>query len=767
MKIEKLKEYFKKAGLRVKEETEKAIFEDLVEAIGKEVIAVRPETIIENRHKRVYKYIPLSKVDIYVTPHSRNDNIKEKLEDAKPIAEYVYDLKKGEFNEKRIEYIFKNFSIEKNEEILIEQEKYYIKEPYKITYNNDVFYEIYYMEESSRYAILIAEEDIVFPEIQYVLTRKIRMKYSKKEEYIYAGIINLEQSSNFLKKEELLELEDILWYFTKEWPVSYELYNKKNVSTLEIVGKLEVYNGLKSIYRISIKTKEEAQRLLKLYRAINILQKKTEKYIKFEPKVSYKGFVEFTYNDMKFEYEDIAEFMALNYSKLYSKLLLSLNEYMNKSTQLNQITEEKEKNEEKLTLMQNQISLYLNARKSLLGKFRYYLRKDPLKEIEEENIKNEKGNKNPEKTEEEKEVIQVKEKYGSDKYNEYCTIEEFVELYNEYKKYKEKLRDLNSDIVVIKQLNKNVEQNIENALKYLKEISDEKKSILGFLRYSSKEKAEMLMGTPKEETEKNIRKVFNYEMDFFGFAEKVDKYQRSILEEEEIISVHLAANGMLKNINQLKLKEINEQTLDMYMKDLAAEYEEKYGQEEYDIFGNASNESRTRYLGDKSFRESDREIYAEIKYKKDIEKAELLSIIEKNKELLDKSIEKTKHDIKMSFYKIGNWSSKLKEEVYDIYNLNVEEEEKNIKEEDVTYNLFHVEMETDFKAIFLSNIFFYKNENKTLPNGMDVTTQAIIDMSKYNFVLSEMKKNKIMYIKDDYAQSKTLNIFKYKAYLKK
>ena len=44
------------------------------------------------------------------------------------------------------------------------------------------------------------------------------------------------------------EIEDTLWYFTKSWPIIYELYNNLNEYSLEIVGNFEIYNGLTSIY---------------------------------------------------------------------------------------------------------------------------------------------------------------------------------------------------------------------------------------------------------------------------------------------------------------------------------------------------------------------------------------------------------------------------------------------------------------------------------------------------------------------------------------
>ena len=67
----------------------------------------------------------------------------------------------------------------------------------------------------------------------------------------------------------------------------------------------------------------------------------------------------------------------------------------------------------------------------------------------------------------------------------------------------------------------------------------------------------------------------------------------------------------------------------------------------------------------------------------------------------------------------------------------------------------------------LTNIVFYTNNNKTLPEGMDVSTQVIIDMSKYNFVVSEYINTKINISEGIYSKTKNLNIYRYRAYLVK
>ncbi|MBB1545780.1 MAG: hypothetical protein HG454_006695 [Clostridiales bacterium] len=422
---------------------------------------IKQEAILENNMKKVYKYIPISKIDVMVTNHSRNDKIKDKLRDAMPIIKYIYSKEFKDFDKVRLEYLLKDYDNQKYREIDNLQKQLLEKEPFKITYEEDIFYEIYYMKEENRYILLICTEDIVFKEIQYILQKKAEYYISRKEEYIYSGIVNLEYSENFLYNEEIEELEDILWYFTKSWPITYELYNNKNEYSIEIVGDFEIYNGLISPYRISLKNKNKAAEYLKLAKALMTLEKDTNKYLKFQTIISEKDGLEFKYNDNDIILKDIPDFLLVNYVKLYEETMIYIDENMAKELKFKRLTEEKLKKEEKLNDLQNYITTFLDSKKTFFGKFRYFLGKDPLKQLEQkekelENKKkkediSEKNNISLDNDEEKKireierkEIQELKEKLNLKR--DFCTIEEYIFLYKEYEKQNKKLKSYLKDI---------------------------------------------------------------------------------------------------------------------------------------------------------------------------------------------------------------------------------------------------------------------------------------------------------------------------------
>ena len=815
--------------------------------------------IIESQDRKIYRYIPISKLDILITSRSRDDRLKDKIKNAKSITKYITpilnddieidnkDLDKAldfkEFSdfeisnnesqkdilkpdnevsnienileteliadekvvksiEKKVETedidieeikehmmflkMLETMSSSKIKEIEEMQKSFQKSEPFQISYTRAHFFEIYYIKETGRYVFLVCSDEIEFNELYYVIRKKIQYAKMQVEEYIYTPISQVEYSETILKSNEILELEDELWYFTKSWPITYELYDLKQNLSLVLYGKIEVYNGLLSTYRLKFKTQEEALQFLKLIKALAILEKKTDKYLSFTPVISKKAGLEFTYEENVFSFDDLPEFLFLKYDQIYNELVLYAEKREETEVRYKLLEEKRARLEEKLNILQNNIMMFQNSKRNIFSKVSYIFKKDPLKQVEKE-IKTKIGNESELEIEANKELKKVEEKNQKEieaelnlkeKYQlkgNFCTIEEFLNVYEEYLRQKKEYGNNIKDIESITPIITNLEYNVTNAIKYITEISMEKKSIIGFLKYTNKDNLIKLKQTlevenadSNENNGLNKLKTFNFELDYSIFGENIDLQNRENLTEEEINGIYLSINGMLQYINMVKQKYINEESLEIYLKTLQKEYE-KYVEEngeEYDIFGNISKDQKIRYIKDKSFRETKRNKFQILKYTNEIQKLDIIEKMYECLKILENSIEKITINKNIDIYKIGNWSLKIKEDVYDIYNLDINEELKNISEEDTSFNLFHLELDTEFKALFLSNIFFYNNLNKTLPLGMDISSQVLLDMSKYTYRLKEIKKVRVTKEENNKALTKNLNIYIYKVYKK-
>ena len=83
----------------------------------------------------------------------------------------------------------------------------------------------------------------------------------KKNEKIFVPIRNVEYSNKYLKKSEFEDIENYLWLFTKDWPLIYEVYDKRNKLSIHIVGETEVYHKIKTTTN-KIKRNEELKQIL-------------------------------------------------------------------------------------------------------------------------------------------------------------------------------------------------------------------------------------------------------------------------------------------------------------------------------------------------------------------------------------------------------------------------------------------------------------------------------------------------------------------------
>lgn len=72
-------------------------------------------------------------------------------------------------------------------------------------------------------------------------------------------ISNEEYSEVILKKSEIEDLENYLWFFTKNWPSIYEIEDEEGNIQLQIVGETVIYDKMTSQYRIILKDKRMLQ----------------------------------------------------------------------------------------------------------------------------------------------------------------------------------------------------------------------------------------------------------------------------------------------------------------------------------------------------------------------------------------------------------------------------------------------------------------------------------------------------------------------------
>lgn len=631
----------------------------------------------------------------------------------------------------------KNLEIDKIEEIEQEQKILNKQIPFKIKYPKDYLWQIYYSEYTNKYFMLVTIEDLEYSAFFYLLKQQLAGNKGK----IFVPISYTDYSREYLTRAQETDIENYLWYFTKEWPLVYEVYDKENNLTVNITGKTYIYDDIKSDYKIKLKTKQDAEKFYKLLKALFIMQTEAPHYYNFEISIDGRGGLQFSLEGKKIIYEILssvikqeylkAEEKNINLKKEQSKLEKALSKMQEDSKQKEQIYLEKEK----------QISVFLECKKTFFGRVKYFFKNKKLVKQKQE-----------EKKQEAKQSTQIEqEKY--DEIKKYYTLEELIALYKKVNEKENKVKNLKLDEKALNNRLNNLNKKIENADLYIREINEHKKSIFEFWKFTNKDKkAELAEGEIKEENTKKLKKVFNYELDFEDLSKQLDKKQRLELTQVETNSVYIATTDIIKDINKVANGEkITEERLEQ-IKEEASKEKILFENEPFDIFGAIeSNNNYVKTLANKKHREVKKELFKILDISQSTTIEEYTETIKNIIKDIKKAINKIKIEIQIPVYKE---TKELKE--FDIFNINPEDAIARFKNsEEKETNLYKINLKEEDKVVALTNIIYYFNNNKTLPLGMDVEEGLLLEMGKVEDKIKETKTiNLVCYKNPDDEMSK-------------
>ncbi len=719
----------------------------------------------DNKEYLVYKYVPINKIKILITPKSRLTEIKEKYEAAKPIAEYLKsEDEEGIENFAVFLNMLKNTEIKEIQDVEEKQSRLNDSIPFSVRYEKNYLWQIYYSEYSDQYFMLVPSNDMEFGAFFYLL--KEQLKREKNVKSIYVPIANCEPSEDILRNSEINDIENYMWLFTKNWPSVYEVTDKKQEKSIIIVGEIEEYPGIKSTYRVQLKNKEEAEKFYKEIKALFILQAELPSFYKFDNDISENGELNFYFKNKQIDYKDLPEFIKNEYKETEKNIKRATKQSKALSLQLDDLKNEAAQKEREFLEKQKEISTYLQYKKTFFGRVKYFFSRK-------------KSKKDKKMTMEATVADNIEKSERKHDEKDTYTIEDLIVIYQEYSKILEEKKSKQLDVDALDIKVRNLTKKIENATLYINEIESHKKSIFEFWKFSTKDDLPALnSGEDDEEKqeEKVLRKVFSYEDDIEEVAKQIDKEQREILTKEEEDSIFVANSEILDILSKLKthIKVGDEKILELLeeLKKKATEQEINREYVEFDIFGSVSEDrTKIKVLGKNKHRETEKNLFNILGINQDTELQDFknkLKIIEKN---LRRSIEKTKSVIDMPIYKVASVYEKIDLYGYSIYSLDAGEELKCADSSQNEYNLFKINLQEQMPAAYYTNIIFFDNFNKTLPLGMDKSCKAIINSDNFEFILKSKKTvNTNQYFTKEIDASslttKKVNIFEYDVNLK-
>ena len=337
-----------------------------------EPLNFRISKFYDENHYRQYRYIPIKDIQIFLTPTNRLDEISEKYKKSSPISEYL-DSKNEENILKYTTFLnmLKNFNIEDVEKIKEEQLYLNKKIPFKVKFNRNYLWQIYYSENTDKYFMLVPTEDSDYSAFFFLLKKQLEKRRSGK---IFVPVRNVGYSNKYLSRMAFEDIENYLWLFTKGWPLIYEVYDKNDELTIQIVGETYVYDKVKSEYKNKLKSKEEANNFYKLLKAMFILQTELPNYFKFDTSISKSGEIEFYNKGKKIEYDDMPNWINEEYSLGEENIETTKKENRKNKIRLKKLKEEVAIQEIEYLAKEKQISTFLECKKTFFGKFKYYFK---------------------------------------------------------------------------------------------------------------------------------------------------------------------------------------------------------------------------------------------------------------------------------------------------------------------------------------------------------------------------------------------------------
>ena len=402
-----------------------------------EDLQFRPTTGFDEKKYRQYRFVSPKEIQILLSPTNRLDDIKEKYSNASPLATYL-EPNSEEEQEKYETFLrmIDEVKIEDIEKIEHEQQMINKKIPFKVRYSGNYLWQIYYSEATDQYFMIVPTQDKDYSTFFYVLKKQIEKKKAGK---VFVPISNADYSRELLNKTEIQSLENYLWLFTKDWPSIYEVYDKSEKVSLQIVGETEVYGKIKSEYKVKLSNKIEATKFFKLVKALFILQSELPNYYKFDTHIDRLGSLEFYYNDKLMKYDELSDWLNDEYKRLLDIEKKALKENNNLQGKLRSLKRQAQDLDMEYLSKEKQISTYLECKKTFFGKVKYFFKYNGKKAKQKEEII----------TKEQEEVPNVIEEVEENLKVQY-TLDELIQKGKDANEKETNLKDTKMDINALK-----------------------------------------------------------------------------------------------------------------------------------------------------------------------------------------------------------------------------------------------------------------------------------------------------------------------------
>ena len=732
---------------------------------------------------KVYDYVSVHDLEILITPLDRTAEIRERYKTAKPLSAYL------QADDRKTKEIFNDVLdlASVNEIKKIENLQKKLKNiPYFVKYDKNYLWQIYYSKEDNKYFMLFPANEGEISVLFYIIKKKLE----KEDTKIFVPINKMDYKGNLLTSMQINDLENYIWLFTNEWPNIYEVSGKY----LYVTGHTKIKKLFSTYYRNVFDNKNDAEKFYMLLKALFILTTETNYKYNFEPYVNETGNLELEYVDESHENlkkNNGKNRMHIELDETNDNIITTGNlaEFVDKQVELQKLRktdleEEIVRNEEILkelkeyvkkqndiyVMQEKQIVMFLDCKKSFFKKISYFFKAKKF-------VMPKLDNKIDKKLEDElgenslEDELSIKNEINL---NGSYTIKELVSVFNSANEVEIKARAVRSDLKALKLKKENYARKIENAKKYIDEIESHKKSIFEFWKFSNKDELPALSEGESSESNETKNNA-NLNKDLLGA--RADSLQRQKLSDEEINALYLfyVMPKIFNRISKTYAKNENEDTKKIE-KDILEGLKNKTSKRSLDNLIN--DYTAVKKINSKEHRENERNEIAILRINENTTVEEFEDRINHFKKSLESAYNKIYAITSMPVY-IKKSDAQNEFILGDINPENlinenpskdvIEEREVNFKNgakaekdkiEEQEIEIVKIDLGNEEHALYLTNIVFFDNQNKTLPIGMDLSSKVVIKLDNAKRKYREKQEIYLIdKINDFEVKNRTIKIF--------
>ncbi len=534
-----------------------------------------------------------------------------------------------------------------------------------------------------------------------------------------------------------------------------KLRKKEKKNTLH--GKTKVNEGLVSKYRIDIESREEAEEIYTLLKALFILTTETGYKYTFQPTINKNGSLIFKYEEKNITSENLAEFItkeAIKQNERKEDVCKDIEELKEK---LEDIKKTVNSLAEAYRTYEKQIVMFLECKKSVFKRVKFFFKKTKLNETyvtiegkeyvedDEETIVEKKKNSmrklnmliKKKSGQAQDDIEEAEDKEIEEETSKECkttpkvyTISDLIRICKENSNLESEYKNAKADFNAMKIKKKNMKSKIDNAKDYLFEIEKHKKSIVDFWKFTSKDAVPNLTKGDESTEESKLQANFNFDEDMTEVGQRADGIQKQKLSIDECNSI-FSCNYIINSINAVLTGKNENEILANDLEKLKKKYK---GSKKTEIFGEFEEDyTKIKNLGNNKHRENKKNIYGVLKLNDRTTLEEYRNSVENIVKMLNEAYRKITSVAEFPVYyknaEVGKYV------VADI-------DPKNLIDNNIIYK---TNITKDMHILYLSNITYYDNYNKTLPNGMDEGTKVIIKLDE----IHKSKENEINIVESD------------------